>query len=227
MTNKDKFTDEKNEKLKGDLDINNNNSELEETTTNKNNSIKFIIQKCEILQNPIFNKHNLIQKFKAYFIKSLILLLNILYKNISNKNEDFLKPIDAKEYEKINKEKNNEFLRMTVKELLEKDLSEKRPHNINKDFNKTQILKFNNEYQFMEEGNEIIGILDSTIKDMLNNYNNSSYKYSKKFSLEIDLQKIKNKMLKQEHKNVNKIDQYIQNMRTIAKEFVKLNENRS
>ena len=84
MTNKDKFTDGKNEKLKGDLDKNNNNSELEETTTNKNVSIKFTTQKCEILQNPLFNKHNLIQKFKTYFIKSLILLLNILYKNLSN-----------------------------------------------------------------------------------------------------------------------------------------------
>ena len=227
MTNKDKFTDGKNEKLKGDLDKNNNNSELEETTTNKNVSIKFTTQKCEILQNPLFNKHNLIQKFKTYFIKSLILLLNILYKNISNKNEDFLQPIDAKEYEKINKEKNNEFLRMTVKELMEKDVSEKRPYNINKDFNKTQILKFNIEYQLKEEGNEIKNILNTTIKDMLHNYNNSSSKYSKEFSLEIDLQKIKNKMLKQEHISLNDIDQYIQNMRTIAKDFAALNENRS
>ena len=116
---------------------------------------------------------------------------------------------------------------MTVKELMEKDVSEKRPHNINKDFNKTQILKFNIEYQLKEEGNEIKNILNTTIKDMLHNYNNSSYKYSKEFSLEIDLQKIKNKMLKQEHISLNDIDQYIQNMRTIAKDFAALNENRS
>lgn len=227
MANKDKLNNGKNE-LKSDLDEKNDGTGTEEILQNNSkNSIKFITQKSETLQKPSINKHNIIQKFKAYFIKSLILLLNSLYRQISNKSEDFLQPIDAKEYEKINREKNNEFLRMTVKELLEKDVSEKRPQNINKDFNKTQILKFNNEYQYKEEGKEIIDILDSTIKDMLNNYNSNNYKYSKEFYLVKDLQKIKNKMLKQGHKSLNNIDQYIQNMRTIAKDFGSLIENRS
>ena len=95
---------------------------------------------------------NIIKKIKAKLFQYIIDSIN----NLVNKKENILLNLDYQFIDRLNREQDLKFLKMTLKELLSKDISPKYYPKAGKDYNKNEI-----EYILKYEA-------DSTIKFVFN-----------------------------------------------------------
>ena len=157
---------------------------------------------------------NLIQKIKVVFVNSSMNFINKRHKNykikINQKYERLVYKIKSEFAQVIKKDENLKFLQTSIRDLFSSDLSEKYSKQI-KDFNRNQIAQL---YRDNKE-KEVIDILDKTVNCLLNDYAEGKYK-DEGFSLDIDLNEIKEKMEKNNEKNINN---YIQEYKAKVKDF--------
>ena len=157
---------------------------------------------------------NLIQKIKVVFVNSSMNFINKRHKNykikINQKYERLVYKIKSEFAQVIKKDENLKFLQTSIRDLFSSDLSEKYSKQI-KDFNRNQIAQL---YRDNKE-KEVIEILDKTVNCLLNDYAEGKYK-DEGFSLDIDLNEIKEKMEKNNEKNINN---YIQEYKAKVKDF--------
>ena len=157
---------------------------------------------------------NLIQKIKVVFVNSSMNFINKRHKNykikINQKYERLVYKIKSEFAQVIKKDENLKFLQTSIRALFSSDLSEKYSKQI-KDFNRNQIAQL---YRDNKE-KEVIEILDKTVNCLLNDYAEGKYK-DEGFSLDIDLNEIKEKMEKNNEKNINN---YIQEYKAKVKDF--------
>ena len=157
---------------------------------------------------------NLIQKIKVVFVNSSMNFINKRHKNykikINQKYERLVYKIKSEFAQVIKKDENLKFLQTSIRDLFSSDLSEKYSKQI-KDFNRNQIAQL---YRDNKE-KEVIEILDKTVNCLLNDYAEGKYK-DEGFSLDIDLDEIKEKMEKNNEKNINN---YIQEYKAKVKDF--------
>lgn len=157
---------------------------------------------------------NLIQKIKVVFVNSSMNFINKRHKNykikINQKYERLVYKIKSEFVQVIKKDENLKFLQTSIRDLFSSDLSEKYSKQI-KDFNRNQIAQL---YRDNKE-KEVIEILDKTVNCLLNDYAEGKYK-DEGFSLDIDLNEIKEKMEKNNEKNINN---YIQEYKAKVKDF--------
>lgn len=157
---------------------------------------------------------NLIQKIKVVFVNSSMNFINKRHKNykikINQKYERLVYKIKSEFAQVIKKDENLKFLQTSIRDLFSSDLSEKYSKQI-KDFNRNQIAQL---YRDNKE-KEVIEILDKTVNCLLNDYVEGKYK-DEGFSLDIDLNEIKEKMEKNNEKNINN---YIQEYKAKVKDF--------
>ena len=164
---------------------------------------------------------NLIQKIKVVFVNSSMNFINKRHKNykikINQKYERLVYKIKSEFAQVIKKDENLKFLQTSIRDLFSSDLSEKYSKQI-KDFNRNQIAQL---YRDNKE-KEVIEILDKTVNCLLNDYAEGKYK-DEGFSLDIDLNEIKEKMEKNNEKNINN---YIQEYKAKVKDFVNIFEKK-
>jgi len=157
---------------------------------------------------------NLIQKIKVVFVNSSMNFINKRHKNykikINQKYERLVYKIKSEFAQVIKKDENLKFLQTSIRDLFSSDLSEKYSKQI-KDFNRNQIAQL---YRDNKE-KEVIEILDKTVNCLLNDYAEGKYK-DEGFSLDIDLNEIKEKMEKNNEKNINN---YMQEYKAKVKDF--------
>ena len=164
---------------------------------------------------------NLIQKIKVVFVNSSMNFINKRHKNykikINQKYERLVYKIKSEFAQVIKKDENLKFLQTSIRDLFSSDLSEKYSKQI-KDFNRNQIAQL---YRDNKE-KEVIEILDKTVNCLLNDYAEGKYK-DEGFSLDIDLNEIKEKMEKNNEKNIYN---YIQEYEAKVKDFVNIFEKK-
>lgn len=164
---------------------------------------------------------NLIQKIKVVFVNSSMNFINKRHKNykikINQKYERLVYKIKSEFAQVIKKDENLKFLQTSIRDLFSSDLSEKYSKQI-KDFNRNQIAQL---YRDNKE-KEVIEILDKTVNCLLNDYAEGKYK-DEGFSLDIDLNEIKEKMEKNNEKNIYN---YIQEYKAKVKDFVNIFEKK-
>ena len=164
---------------------------------------------------------NLIQKIKVVFVNSSMNFINKRHKNYkikkNQKYERLLYKIKSEFAQVIKKDENLKFLQTSIRDLFSSDLSEKYSKQI-KDFNRNQIAQL---YRDNKE-KEVIEILDKTVNCLLNDYAEGKYK-DEGFSLDIDLNEIKEKMEKNNEKNINN---YIQEYKAKVKDFSNIFEKK-
>ena len=157
---------------------------------------------------------NLIQKIKVVFVNSSMNFINKRHKNykikINQKYERLVYKIKSEFAQVIKKDENLKFLQTSIRDLFSSDLSEKYSKQI-KDFNRNQIAQLYRDNKEIE----VIEILDKTVNCLLNDYAEGKYK-DEGFSLDIDLNEIKEKMEKNNEKNINN---YIQEYKAKVKDF--------
>ena len=164
---------------------------------------------------------NLIQKIKVVFVNSSMNFINKRHKNykikINQKYERLVYKIKSEFAQVIKKDENLKFLQTSIRDLFSSDLSEKYSKQI-KDFNRNQIAQL---YRDNKE-KEVIEILDKTVNCLLNDYAEGKYK-DEGFSLDIDLNEIKEKMEKNNEKNIYN---YTQEYKAKVKDFVNIFEKK-
>ena len=164
---------------------------------------------------------NIIEKSKALFIKSCLNFINKRHEDYKIKNnlkpEKLLYKIKSKYAQVIKKEENLEFFNLKLKQLFSSDLSGKIKKKF-KDFNHNKIEEL---YRNNQE-KEVIEILDKTVKELMDDYSRGIYK-KEGFSMDIDLEEIKEELVKEKDSN---IDEYLNKYRNVVINFGNIFENK-
>ena len=151
-----------------------------------------------------YSEDNIVTKVKTYFVNSLIKYINIRYSKLKGKeNLKLLKKAAPKFAKVYSKKKNQDFLRLSVKQFISMEIS-KRCHD-SPDHNEKQIAKLYKE----KESEEFTELLDSKLSDMYEIY---IEKDIPEFSLKNDL-----KNLKEKKKEIN---DYLVEYEKVAKRLI-------
>jgi hypothetical protein len=141
------------------------------------------------LNIPKHNKNsvdNITTKIKAHFVKKTLKYINKKYNEFllqkNRKKKTLLMNIKPNSYNKFSKKANKEFLRLNIQQLFSADLTS-RITGFQKDYNRTQIKSLFEK----NEATEVINIMNSSVKEMYENY--SSNKIAD-YNLESDLKAI-------------------------------------
>ena len=189
-----------------------------EITKEKNNRVKYHNlgrkKKRDKSKNGNIKCHdkmkedNIIQKIKNYFVQSCLDFINKRHKDYKIKNnlkhkKLLLLKIKFEFAQNIKKEENLKFLNSKLRQIFSSDLSEKIKTQY-KNYNRNNIDElFRNNKEL-----EVIEILDKTVKELMEDYVKGIY-LEEGFSLDIDLEKIKEKLIKEGDNN--NIEGYIYN----------------
>ena len=141
------------------------------------------------LNTPKHNRNsldNIATKIKVHFVKKTLKYINKKYNEFllqkNRKKKTLLMNIKPNSYNKFSKKANKEFLRLNIQQLFSADLTS-RITGFQKDYNRTQIKSLFEK----NEATEVINIMNSSVKEMYENY--SSNKIAD-YNLESDLKAI-------------------------------------